>query len=157
MFKRKIIIGILFVFLVLLASCGGKKYPPYEEIYEKLDNAGYMVRGMTTEDEVLEAVQEIVDSYNELDPESHSGYFSSYPQMDANKIHVEKCIVAEKGKSLAFFFYCADEESAVMIGHALNALYSITIGQQMGGQDDNFAYLFSADVNDILKIRKDDY
>ncbi len=56
---------------------------------------------------------------------------------------------------MAFIFYCEDEDSAIIVSYALNASYIKNMGQYFGGQDKNFVYLYSAEVNDILKFNRD--
>jgi hypothetical protein len=75
--------------------------------------------------------------------------------MDPNATNVESIIIAEKGDSRAFIFYCEDEESAVIINFALFGVYSSKLGEQLGSQDKNFVFLYSVEVNEILKFSKD--
>ena len=156
MYKTKsTIIFFLVSLVVLLSACGGQRYLSYEETYQKLEEAEYTVIGKTDKDEILDALQELAESYNKFVEHEKSEYNVEYPEMDPNATNVESIIIAEKGDSRAFIFYCEDEESALIINFALFGVYSSKLGEQLGSQDKNFVFLYSVEVNEILKFSKD--
>ncbi len=155
MLKTKSTLVLILIALVLLSACGGQKYISYEETYKKLEEAEYTVIGETDKDEILETLQDLAESYNKYVDYEKSEYNIEYPKMDANTVNVKSIIKAKKGDNVAFIFYCEDEDSAIIVSYALNASYIKNMGQYFGGQDKNFVYLYSAEVNDILKFNRD--
>ena len=91
--------------------------------------------------------------YNEYVVYENSEYDRNLTKMDANTTNVESMIYAYKGELKVFIFYCEDEDSAVMVSRAIDSLFSSEMGEIMGSQDKNFAYLYSAEVNDVLGFR----
>jgi hypothetical protein len=134
-------------------ACGGPKYFTYEETIQKLEEAGYTVIGQTDKDEILETLTELAESYNKYVERENREYNVSLSEMDPNTTNVESLILAKKDDDYAFIFYCEDEESAMMIGYAINEVYGSKIGEQMAEQDKNFVFLYTVAVNDILKYR----
>lgn len=155
MLKTKSTLVLILIALVLLSACGGQKYISYEETYKKLEESEYTVIGETDKDEILDTLQEIAESYNKYVDYEKSEYSIEHPKMDANRVNVNSIIKAKKDDKVAFIFYCEDEDSAVTVSNAIFAIYIKNMGQHFGGQDKNFVYLYSAEVNDILKFNRD--
>lgn len=149
---KKVVIPILVV-MFLLSACGGKKYLSYQESYKKLEEAGYTITGHTEKEKILIFLQELAEDYNEYVVYENSEYDRNLTKMDANTTNVESMIYAYKGELKVFIFYCEDEDSAVMVSRAIDSLFSSEMGEIMASQDKNFAYLYSAEVNDVLGFR----
>lgn len=151
MVKLQKILAMLFVFALLLSGCGDK-YLTYEQTVKKLEDAGFTVNSSTDADEIKERIAQLTSQYNSY-VQNHEDEGLSFIPIDS--IKVEKLIEAEKGdSSVAYIYYCKDEESAVKLSNVFITLYSTSIGEHCSGQDGNFFYIYTADVNEILQFMR---
>lgn len=154
--KNKKIFLVLALLSILLMGCGEKTILPYEEAYKKLDDAGYEIIASKDEDEILEKIREMSDSYDSsIEREGLIFPDDVVYEPESLAANISGFILAKKDDSFAFLFYCNNKDTSYIISRIFDQIYA-TDQRVMGSSSSTYYYLCSVDVNDILNLSKDE-
>jgi len=158
--RNKKLVFVFSLLFILLTGCGEKTILPYEEAYKKLDDAGYEIIASKDENEILDKIHELSESYD-ISIEKNGPIFSPYVEHNPQSLaeNVSGFILAKKDISFAFIFYCNDGDTSYIIGRLFDELSGQFIAPNqrvMGGSDNTYFYFCSYDVNAILNLSDDD-